>query len=291
MLQFTPLKNILNYIPASIRNEGSDLDLMSHALHAYRTMNIPEIFERKIALMEVKAHKVKIPSDVKDILLVTYQDTDPTKGDCKDLLQCVTLEEDEEGLVTDCTGCKVEPLDWATSTENVCRHSINYQLFLDSSYYNNNFMPLSYKGTRTGFCQNCFVDASCNYGFRVDMNGIMWVDFQEGFVCIDYITQPKDEEGNILIVDDQRLLMGLAYYAEAQHWRNRRGLKEQNAHNYYADAITRASTLIKAANGHIKLRNINSDDAKAYVMGTYKKAPMLRAPLKFYNRDYLSQRF
>ena len=151
-------------------------------------------------------------------------------------------------------------------------------------------MPLKYKGSKAGVCKYCFTDPHCEYGFTVDLNNVMWTDFQEGFVCVAYQTHPKNEDGDLLIINESRLLMGLSYYAEAQHWRNRRGMKEQNSHRFYDDALRRASELIKAANGHIKLRNIDSDLAKQYTMNSHKKAPMLNAPSRFYNRTYLSQR-
>ena len=36
MINLTKLKVILNEVPSSIREEGSDLELLSHALRAYR---------------------------------------------------------------------------------------------------------------------------------------------------------------------------------------------------------------------------------------------------------------
>lgn len=140
---------------------------------------------------------------------------------------------------------------------------VYYRQFLDSNYFKNNYILLQYKGNGSNslLCNNCpNKHAVCQHTFTVDKYNVLRTNLKDGFICIDYFTEMKDEHGDFLIPDLTELKQYLAYYAMAKHWEERAMVKEQSADRIAQDMFIKAEMFFKKIRGILIMRGINPND-------------------------------
>lgn len=281
MNEYISIRSVLNRIPTSVREEISEGWLLSRILDAYRDLDIAGRLVDDVKIVTISNHLAQIPKEVKKLNLVTYSCEEPDDCELNELL-CQSGEEDK------CGECTPVPADYLTRTNNVCDIPITYQLFFDSQFYNRAFIPLKFVGeTKGNLCTNCInrMLHDCRETFSITPERNILSTVKDGYLCLDFKTEPKDEEGNFLIIDDPRLIQGLSLYAEAQAWRNRRGLKEQSANVYYNESLQQAEILLKSFKGRSRLRSI---DAQGIIETTFTQTPnqkIMRLPGNYLNNN------
>lgn len=275
MKNYIPLRSILNQVPKAILREDTPDNLLSFALDGYRLLDHPSQKEDKVKVFEIDNHKVVLPSEIKGINLVTYLCKNPSEQEIEDL----------------CNGtceCEREAEGYETTTNNICRYSINYKLFLDSQYYNNNYTPLKYIGNtnKSNICSGC-LNRYCthvNETFSVDKDKVLWTSIQSGYLCIDYFTEIVDDDGDIYIVDEQEIKQFLSYYTQLKHWEERLSVHEKGA-TYNINRLTQLVDVwyIKSRG---KLNLINADDnlMSEIAFTQTRNQKLMRLPALYYNQ-------
>lgn len=259
MTNYVPISYALRRIPRSIFKETDDSTLLSSMLNALRDLPSIARTESKIDIFEIIDGKVNIPKEVKYINLVTYLSSKPNDNDIDSFTSCVENPEAEEDFY---------------NTNNICKYTINYKLFLDSSYYNKNFTPMKYVGSTTSILHNQspnrFV-SKCIHTFTVDKNKCMHTSVTDGYVAIDYDIELKDENGDFLIPDYPSIMSYLAKYALMEHWEDRQSSKEEQASQLYQRYQREAELERMKAKGEILLRNLDLNTIHNVVNNTYGK--------------------
>lgn len=269
-MRYIKLQSILNNVPRTIRRETDDSTLLYYALEANRMINAPQNMEESIVILELVDHKAALPEDFRVINRVSYMYKDA--DDCSDDL-C--------SLCADCSTCQDEAEEYETSTENLCRHRLNYQLVLDSDYYKNYYHPMKYVGTNVDlFCRECpHIFWSSNVEtFMVNSHKVLTSSVQEGFICVDYMREMQDEDGDFLIVDTAKVRNALSLYAQAMAWLERSGANEQGAHQKYSDMITRAELAIRSARGQLFGRAVDDNTIREIYGPDNKNMKLLKTP-------------
>jgi hypothetical protein len=258
MTRYIPLNSVLNFIPKGVRDEEKDdTQLLSWALQGLRTLNISQRFEQNVCILEVKNHRVQLPDSIRKINSIHHLHREPTEEEANNFECCINQD-----VLCGCDISDLEPNDDPTSTENICRLPVYYQLFIDSNYFQNCWSYMKYTGVRKGLhcpsCPNLFCN-SCVETYAIDTNLNMMTSFKDGFVCVDYVAEPKDTAGNFLIPEDTDLQQGLSYYIQAMHWNNRASRKEQGAFQYYIQYLNLGERLLTKAKGKHLLKAIDKD--------------------------------
>lgn len=297
MTDYIKLEAVLTRIPIRVRESESRGNLLSYALDLYKEINVPQKYETKAVILTVQDHKVKLPDDVRIINIVTYQDGMPTEEEACELLRCASEVKcsncgntcpDVTGTIPACSSCGyclTEPENFTTRTNNICRHTLNYQLFLVSDYYANRYKPMKYIGTGSGICKKCVGRFnSCQYSFKVSPSRVLWTDLQEGLICVDYDAEVT-EDGQILIPNNTKLIRAMAAYAEAMYWRNNRVVHEENSHAYYRDLMNEAEILLKSAKGNMILKAADAETIQDIIFVGNPKFQFTKVPEFYFDKN------
>lgn len=306
-MQFIKLQTVLNRIPPAIRKEDYDENLLSYALDGLRFFSFNQKYINKIAIVPIHNHIVQIPEDLHSVNLVTYQADEPTDeyaldmfcfcedtkcGTCQKAVSCgnpgIYVGSDNNVFCDTCSGCLTEKEEFESRTNSICRHNISYQLFLDSRYYNELHLPLKFIGNGSNVlctsCPNRFVQ-DCSETFSIDPTiSVFKTSIKDGWVCINYEAELKDNDGDFLIPKHSKLIEGLASYAEARHWQNRSAMHEQAAESRFERRLFRAEQLLRSAKGSLLLREINPNTINQITGDTAWNARILRLPIRFNRR-------
>lgn len=260
MIRYTSIRAALRFIPTSLYEHNNEADFLSWMLDGLRLLNLSSIScENAIDIFEIKNNKVILPKEIKEINLITYLANDPSKADLSSFSDCI---------------CNPESDNNGVDTNNICKYTLAYKLFLDSPYYNNNYAPLHFKGRYTDSilcsdCPNRFY--SCENWFTLSKEGILHTNLTCGFLCIDYAKEILDEDGNYQIPDLTTLKQFLAYYAIAKQWENRAASKEQAADRYAQDALIKAEIFLNKVQGSTELRSIDRNAIAAMMGDSYMR--------------------
>lgn len=258
MIKYVSIRSALRFIPKPLFDMSSELDFLSWMLDAYRQLKLPSTYESKIQFIEIIDNKAILPSDIKEIRAITYLSSEPSNSDVSSFTDCI---------------CNSESISTDEDTNDICDYTIAYKQFLDSPYYKNNFTPLQFKGNygSTLFCESCPNRFStCQNYFTVDKNNVLHTNLCDGFLCIDYYTEMKDEDGNFLIVDLTEVKQFLAHYAIAKHWEERAAGKEDGAQRLSESALVKAEIYFNKCRGLLIMRDISINDVASLQYGGYQ---------------------
>jgi len=259
MTNYTSMESALRLIPKPLFEQSNRYDFLSWMLDGYRELKLREEFERKVKIFQVVDSKLELPADIKEINLVSFLFRKPTNEDIYSLQSCV-CDQTETTTTTE-------------DTNDVCQYSLAYRTFLNSRYYNNNYIPMQYKGVSTTLlCRNCPNRVSpCQYTFTIDSNKVLYTNITEGYVCIDYDTEITDDEGIPMIPDYQDVKQYLAYYAQYRHWEERASGKEESAHQLADRAMQKANLYYNKVKGSRNLRALDANTIANVRSDNYNK--------------------
>ena len=265
-MNFAPIEKVFTFLPKNlIEEENDNIQLISWALQALRMLEIVQRYERKICVLEIKNHKVKLPLGFYKLNSVTHQ-----LDHCEEDLNKLIYETKEK------FDCECE-----NTTEGICKLPISYSLFLSSEYYKNNYQPLKYQGIVTDFLSNCFTNYPCQNTFSITTDGYIYTNLKEGFLCIDYQTEITNGEG-FLVPDDIDLFRYLAKYIKYFHFENRSINHEETTYNKFINYLQRAEILSTKVKGKFLLKGINLQMIQDI---QFMKLRSIYLPLAFGNRD------
>jgi len=282
MTNYTKINSVLPLINRAVRNEDSNLTLLSYAFDAYDLLPGSTSKKEEVQIYEVKNHKVQLCQDIETLNLVTHLSKKPSDSECNELNNCVTItsgEAQEEFNISE--------------DNNPCagNYAIAHKLFLDSNYYNNNYEPMKYIGNSSYVCTSCpnrFCH-DCNETFSVDENKILWTSFKDGYICIWYDKRLVDEDGDYLIIDLTEVKKFLALYAELEHFRNRMYSKEQGVQSIVNDLEYKTTLWLKKARGAILKSGLNRNLIAELTTGSYNSRFFRMLPDKYrskYEQNY-----
>lgn len=257
MYKYIKLDAVLNYIAPAMLEEVSTEKLKSYAYQAFNKAGIKNWKNHySYCLIKVNNGKAYLPKDINKIAFVAYT---VSKPDGKNFYN--------RDIV----------LDYPNDLNSEDKRVIYYQeAFINSDSLN--LYPLKYLGNNPSMleqrCLNLYC-TDCNIGFSVDkMLQFIQIDVTEGYLFVVYSTNPVDDHGNIIIPDDANLLQGLAYYAEAQAWRDRAVRHEQNAMNMFFEMLRLSENeMIKARNKNL-FQNFNPNNIKSLNFGRFNYEKM-----------------
>lgn len=284
MTNYIKIDSVLTRVPKYIRDNYDDLSILSEALVAYRTLEITQSYEHDVRQYTIQNHQVQLDNDIKLINNVYFMNGKCTKEDMESLCSITTTSEDVCNDASDCFCCK-QAEGYDTRSTNICRHTINYQLFLDSAFMKNNYTPLKYIGNSVGITKDCawkYVNEPYDT-YSVDKNKLMRVACQkEGTICIDFDREVLSDDGDFMIPDNEKLKRALAMYATAMLSFNDMLMHKQGSSTLYSKLLQQAETLLKSAKGDLIQRNLNPNTVRNII---FSEQGLMRNPKAFSNKN------
>ncbi len=239
MINYTDIKSVIPRLPKYIRNNYNQQELLSHALQAYRTLNLRQDVQEGVCLLEVENNKAQLPDFIKSIEMVTYSNTNVSICD---------------GLVNeDETTCEDYSFSECVTNYNRIAYTLN-PLFINTKYFTNNFIPLKYLQTdHNKLCNNCVKTncTDCNNTFSIDDTKTLYTNIQECVLCIYYTTESDK------IIDNNEVLEFLSYAVQHQIAIERAYIGEQNNNNMLAYLAQQYNLWYNKARGSVTLASIN----------------------------------
>lgn len=267
MLNFIKLETVLARLPKALFKEAQKADLLAWMQEALDFLPDSYMSERKIKLYEIKDYKVQLDDDIKVINLVTYLKYNPTLSDVDSLTNCIST-------------CDGESISTEQDTNNICQYTLNYKLFLDSSYYNNNFIPLKYVGNLkglTGIVKDFYPEIKEKYGFSVDSCRVLHTTFETGYITIDYDSSIFEQD--CLIVDNSKVLDYLNKYAMYKYWQEKAAVKEESAFQMMTSYRNESEIALRRAKGSLLLSGIDMQKIMNITFGSFNQ--LIKLPEKY----------
>lgn len=262
MIKYVKISKCLPRISKAVLNQADRLELLSDALEGYRELEFPIKMKNNVTLVELQNHKAVLPQDAREINFVTYMASDPSETDCSELSEAFCDPE----IITEVTETVTDGSVTTTTTTTTAKgytlaHKLTlHNTFYSTGYFQNNFVPLKYVqgGYTNNNCDGCINKLlyDCTDTFSVDSNGIIWSSIKDGFLCLDYDSELK-EDGEFLVIDDNSVLNYIATYAEYKHFETRSYMHEQGVERILGRLERRVEMLYKKAIGALMQRGLN----------------------------------
>lgn len=283
MYNYVDIKSVLNSVPRGLRDHVDESILLYHALEGYRSLKAPARYTEKVVILKLENKSVKIPDDVSIINMVTYLKETPTDEQIQDL--CTSF--DSTSSTTDeCNPCTKEA--WGYDYDDtICRHTLNYKLWLDSRIYNECFWPLRYIGNSPIVCHDCPNRAYHGLAntFSVDRNRILYATLDECYICLQYDAEMQDDDGNFLIIDHPKIRRFLSAYVQAYGWLERSSVKENGAGNEHDKWLVKAELLWRSAKGSTIQRAANDNTIREIMGPETFNQKLLRSPFMYIGNE------
>lgn len=262
MKTYVPIDTVLNFVPKQILRQSEEGDLLEYALQAYNLLDIRERYEQKSKIIHIQNKKAKLPTDLKEINLVTWLYKEPTTAETDSLTNCISSE-DTSILDPSC--------------------------FCNTAYYNNCFEPLKYIGNSNDICTNCGDPRlkRCRETYQVDWNRNIVTSFSEGYICVFYSRPIKDNQGNYLVMDIEEVLLYLAYYATFMQVMNNMLIHEQGASQLYEKFMDLSDSYYMKAKGTLRLRGLDAKLINAIKFTGTPNQSIVNLPNSYFERAIL----
>lgn len=242
MIKFVPISKVHNYVSSVVKQTVAPDQIDSWALQAYNRVQQLGATEFVVTPIEIVNYKALLPKDVIRIYDVIY-----SEGDVDTISPLIPQE---------------------VMADNLLLYQKVFFSELGSKYRS---MRLYYRGQNRGalitselYCRDCAVGFSLNS----DMT-CMTIDIANG--CVWLIYERKVKEGEVFMVPDSSTLHeGLAAFVEARFWRDRMYSHEQNANNFYQEALNRAELLLHRYEGEVVASKVDPEAQNQFVFSRNK---------------------
>jgi hypothetical protein len=241
-MNYISLKSVLSKIPNSLFNDAEESEFLDWFVDGLHLLPYTLQYQTKVEFFEIISGKVALPKYIKKINGLYYQES-KISDDCFDDVEQVTEQTEEPS--------DINPA--------ICKPLITYKMFLESEAFTRNFKLLKYVGQdQSLLCTNC-PNKHCNSPetFIITPQKIMHLSLREGWLCINFETPICNEDGDLLIPDNQNLIEFLVAFAICKHWENRQFTKEESASNFYQNYLQKSEILLRKAQGDHLLRSVN----------------------------------
>lgn len=242
MIKFVPISAVHNYVSDIVKQTTAPDTMTSWALQSYNRIQTLGDKEIVVIPIEIVNHKAYLPNDVVLIHDVVY--TEASAAAISSLLS-------KEVLV-----------DKLLLYQRVIYENLP-QLY--------GAMRLHYLGqNKAAIIDNELYCNHCSRGFSLNHEmTCMTIDFADGTACLVYERKIVNN-GNYLIPDDSTLLLGLASFIEATYWKNKMYSHEQNALNFYQEALQRSEQLILSYESNRVLRKVDVEAQNQFTFARNK---------------------
>jgi len=101
----------------------------------------------------------------------------------------------------------------------------------------------------TSICSNNILSPcpKCQYEFTVSPSGVLTTNLHTGKLTIAYLAYPVDEDGQLLIPNDETIKEALTHYVLYKYWLTKDMMKEEGASQRMSFHLNMWSTLSKKA--------------------------------------------
>lgn len=180
-------------------NEAKMLEWVNKGARLLRT---DQMLEGKLAAIQLTSHKAELPSDLKYLTQVAYDDAPCTSNlsTCYPELNLPDNSSLAERLDST-SAIRWKPMRLTTNP-------FHLSLCLDNSLL------------------SCEV---CEHEFSVSTSLILTSTLSEGLLLVSYLGLPLDEKNNLLIPDNEEVKEALLHYALYRHWMSRYSMMEDGA--------------------------------------------------------------
>jgi len=306
-LEYKPLRHVMNYIPNTYRRELDDVQQWeSWALQKLRTVNMHDRFIHDLAFIDIVNHKGQLPAGLKKITGISILYKSPTDEELSSLNSCVKYDNYKDALAdddeTDCPSCNETTTETTTeettlpggatkvttveksfsSSANTCC-SLNYQLFLQTPYWENCWKPMRYIGRthKDYFTRKCYDSIHQEYArndyteFSITQDLCLLTEISSGTVCIEYVKEANDGDNFLAPSHPEQLWLAMAHFGMAQYWLRRTTVEPQLAMNMFKENISLSRNSMLEAKGIMKLSGI---DMKNHFSIMYNESRILKSP-------------
>lgn len=186
-------------------NESDIIEMIGEALDA---IGAYKQYTENVKFLSITDHQVAIPQGLQEIVMIAYSlEKDLNNSSCT--TSC--------GVDDTCLGaCDEEDPDTCWSAHN--KYYIPEQRYYDvikdydftrtslTGYFYKNYLPLRlaaspFSVTKNLHCDKCInIDYPSEHEYSIN-NGMIRTSFQEGEICISYLSMPMDDNGYPMIPD------------------------------------------------------------------------------------------
>lgn len=250
MIKFINIKSVLSHVPQFLLEEESEQQIISWAYQGYKQNVTPIQWkdDLKVCVKQIEYNKISLPKDIKKIVHIGYslEQPEPIDNPSNPSKQFLTPEVGDDFVLLSQAIAFTKTMQKTQALRYVGQ---NPELFSSS-------------------CVNLFCGNNINFSVNKQLTQLT-TDADEGWIIIVYSSTPTDDKGNILIPDDADLVRAMSLYAEAIHWQNRSGRKEEGAENLYITRLQMADSKFSEYKRKTLWRNFNSDDFQKRVLGAF----------------------
>lgn len=238
------LDNVFNYISSAIRKAQNDDDqLKSWAMQGFRKFKFRNMqYVKDVIALDVKNHKVKLPTIIKDIIVIDFLDNENVAV--------------YEQFIADYP-------EWDIT-------------YLSKVVYRDIFYSLK-EVSPQAFNYYCKVEDNKNIYTFTDEPDVIQMPFSEGTVLIQFWREYSDGDDILIPEEPESLWVYLGAFIKMKHWEERKDYKEQGAGREYQDAQMEVHNYFDSCKRELVWSNFSIENAKktmygqSYIMHLYPK--------------------
>jgi len=246
MIKYTNLRAVLNMVPAYIKEQEDETQMLSWAFQAYReTVKQSLITDNyKVAIIQAVDHKCTLPQGMKKIIEVGWADTNPVLDDSSNVF-FPTVVNNVHILLAEA----IYYQQIKHRTNNMRYVGQNPEL-LDNSCINI-------------FCPTCSIEFSVNKSMTQ-----LTTSERSGYIALVYSCVAKEGD-DFIVPDNVELLQGMAKFISSKHWEDRMGRKEEGAYNMYVQETQMASNYLGQFIKSRMLASFSANEFKNAILSTF----------------------
>jgi hypothetical protein len=160
---------------------------------------------------------------------------------------------------------KLEVEEHKTTLPNDLKYITQIVVEIDNKYYP---MRATTNPYHNGVCDlKLLVPCpTCKYEYSISPSGVVTTNMGTGTIVISYLANPVDENGDLLIPDDETLKEALTHYVLYKYWMTKYMMKEEGSESRMQFHLRMWSTLSKKSmnlnlptiDGLENIKNINN---------------------------------
>ena len=248
MEQKVSIKAILNYVPAPILHEIGEVEVLKWAMQGFGAYCSGHTtpYSYRFILKKYDNHTTTLDTvDIKRIHAVTYYASDPYTKSNDPLNTSLVSETATEKVI--------RRYNFAADSDDVLM--LQQQTMFDMEEYFSTGTLLQYVGQHPELIE-CRPDISICSGWYLTDYQLNWIKVSEkkGWLGIMYKTLAQDNDGELIVPNDNILLKALALYAEARYLQGK-SLTSAALYNRYLNTDLQAQKALNEAFTDEMLRN------------------------------------
>ena len=265
---YVSIRSILPYITIP-RSEWEEDVAIEYAAQAYDTaLNIKTAtYDEKVALLKLENYKAELPKGFRKIQAVAYMWDQPTDDEVAG-----RTTNTEDSLDTNPIG----DYNYDYNKEHIARIQNqgivnNYNLYtgLMNDIVNEKrftlLRPLTGPFLNSRHCTWCpNLSSTCDDTYTISKNGVLISSIESGYICVSYLSEPYDEDGDLLIIDDSDIKNALSTYVMFKLWETRMHMHEENAINIRNMYLNEWEKLAMKIKGKINIKSLDSKIITSY---------------------------